>query len=350
MINHLVTDQNWQAQMNDLITDPKELLTLLELPDDLLSGAIAAGQTFGLRVPRAFVRRMQTGNPRDPLLLQVLPLHLELEHDARFSLDPLGEQAANATAGVLHKYKSRLLLTLTGACAIHCRYCFRRHFPYQDNLPRSEDWPRIQSYIQNNPDVHEVILSGGDPLSVSNRRFFDWLDRLESLDQLNTLRIHSRLPVVLPDRLDDALIERLASSRLKVVLVIHANHPNEIDSHTARVLQRCRESGMFLLNQTVLLKGINDQADVLTDLSYRLFDAGVLPYYLHVMDRVQGAAHFDLETTTAIALQYELMIRLPGYLVPKLVREVAGAAYKVPVDLATEQRMAKPPINKMGIA
>jgi EF-P beta-lysylation protein EpmB len=346
----LVTDQNWQAQMNDLITDPHELLQQLQLPTHLLDGAVAAGQSFGLRVPRAFVRKMQLGNPNDPLLLQVLPLHLELQHDARYSLDPLGEQAANATAGILHKYQSRLLLTLTGACAIHCRYCFRRHFPYQDNLPRSDDWPRMQTYIQAHPDVQEIILSGGDPLSLSNRRIFEWIDRLEALPQLQTLRIHSRLPVVIPDRMDDALLERLKNSRLHIVLVIHANHPAEIDAHTARVLQRCRESGMFLLNQTVLLKGINDQTDVLCQLSLRLFDAGVMPYYLHVMDQVQGAAHFDLAAEKAVEIHQALMVRLAGYLVPKLVREVAGAPHKVPVELAIEQRMAKQPTHKMGTA
>lgn len=340
MINHLLTDQNWQAQINDLITDPAELLQLLELPSELLAGALAAGQNFGLRVPRAFVSRMQKGNRHDPLLLQVLPLHVELAHDARYSLDPLGERAANATAGILHKYNSRLLLTLTGACAIHCRYCFRRHFPYQDNLPKTGDWPRIQAYIQQHPDVHEVILSGGDPLSLSNRRLFDCLQQLEQLPQINTLRIHSRLPVVLPARMDDELLERLSSSRLHIVLVIHANHPAEIDDQTARILQRCRNSGMIVLNQTVLLYGINDHADTLIALSRRLFAAGVLPYYLHLMDRVQGAAHFDLSEGNALAIYHQMMLQLPGYLLPRLVREIAGRRYKVPVSLQLSQELA----------
>ena len=338
MINHLVTDQNWQAQINDLITDPRELLQLLHLPEHLLDGALAGQQSFGLRVPRVFVERMQIGNPHDPLLLQVLPLHLELDTAAGYSLDPLGEAAANATAGILHKYHNRLLLTLTGACAIHCRYCFRRHFPYQDNLPKTEDWPRIRDYLLTHPDVNEVILSGGDPLSVSNRRLFYWLEQLESLPQLTTLRIHSRLPVVLPARMDDELLARLASSRLHVVLVIHSNHPNELDKNTTRVLQRCRESGMFLLNQTVLLKGINDNTDCLAALSHRLFDAGVLPYYLHLMDRVQGAAHFDVEESTALAIYQQLMRQLSGYLLPRLVREQAGWPFKVPVDLRLKEK------------
>lgn len=340
MINHLLTDQNWQAQINDLITDPRELLDVLQLPAHLLDGALVSQQSFGLRVPRAFVQRMQVGNPNDPLLLQVLPLHLELEQHAAYSLDPLGEAAANATSGILHKYHNRLLLTLTGACAIHCRYCFRRHFPYQDNLPKTEDWPRIRDYIQAHPDVNEVILSGGDPLSVSNRRLFYWLEQLEGLPQLTTLRIHSRLPIVLPARMDDELLQRLAASRLQVVLVVHSNHPNELDKNTIRVLQRCRESGMFLLNQTVLLKGINDNTDCLAMLSQRLFDAGVLPYYLHLMDRVQGAAHFDVDEQTALSVYHQLMLRLSGYLLPRLVREQAGWPFKVPVDLRLKEKSA----------
>ena len=340
MINHLLTDQNWQAQINDLITDPRELLQLLQLPEHLLTSALASAQQFGLRVPRAFVQRMQVGDLHDPLLLQVLPLHLELEQHAAYSLDPLGEAAANATAGILHKYQNRLLLTLTGACAIHCRYCFRRHFPYQDNLPKTEDWPRIRDYIQAHPDLNEIILSGGDPLSVSNRRLFYWLEQLESLPQLTTLRIHSRLPVVLPARMDDELLARLADSRLHIVLVIHSNHPNELDKNTTRVLQRCRESGMFLLNQTVLLKGINDNTDCLTALSHRLLDAGVLPYYLHLMDRVQGAAHFDVDESTALLIYQQLMVKLSGYLLPRLVREQAGWPFKVPVDLRLKKQSA----------
>ncbi len=343
MINHLLTDQNWQAQISDLITDPRELLQQLQLPEHLLDGTLAGQQAFGLRVPRAFVQRMQVGNATDPLLLQVLPLHVELAPHADYSLDPLGETAANTTAGILHKYQNRLLLTLTGACAIHCRYCFRRHFPYQDNLPKTEDWARIHDYIQAHPDLNEVILSGGDPLSVSNRRLFYWLEQLESLPQLNTLRIHSRLPVVLPARMDEELLARLADSRLHIVLVIHSNHPNELDKNTTRVLQRCRESGMFLLNQTVLLKGINDNADCLTALSHRLLDAGVLPYYLHLMDRVQGAAHFDVDESTALLIYRQLMVRLSGYLLPRLVREQAGWPFKVPVDLRLKEQSALSP-------
>ena len=210
MINYLHQEQNWQSQLSDLITDPLELLNLLELStEQLLSGAILASEQFKLRVPRAFVGKMRIGDPFDPLLLQVLPHHLELEEHPEFVTDPLGEEAANQMAGVLHKYQSRFLLTLTGACAIHCRYCFRRHFPYQENLPKNDDWLNIKQYIEDNPAINEIILSGGDPLTLSNRKIALWLERLESLPQLKILRIHSRVPVVIPNRIDDEFISIL---------------------------------------------------------------------------------------------------------------------------------------------
>ncbi|OFW70579.1 MAG: EF-P beta-lysylation protein EpmB, partial [Acinetobacter sp. RIFCSPHIGHO2_12_41_5] len=230
MTHYLYQEQNWQAQLSDLITDPLELLNILELsPEQLLSGALLASTQFKLRVPRAFVTRMQKGNPLDPLLLQVLPHHLELEEHPDFVTDPLGEEQANQQPGVLHKYKTRFLLTLTGACAVHCRYCFRRHFPYQENLPKSEDWINIQHYIQSQPDINEVILSGGDPLTLSNRKIKLWIERLESIPQLKFLRIHSRVPIVMTNRVDDELISILKNSRLRIILVVHSNHASELD-------------------------------------------------------------------------------------------------------------------------
>ncbi len=333
MINHLVTDQNWQNQLNELITDPAELLDLLQLPKNLLASAILASDSFGLRVPKAFVQRMKVGDAHDPLLLQVLPLHAELEEHAEFTLDPLGEKQANAVPGILHKYKKRLLLTLTGACAIHCRYCFRRHFPYQENLPKSNDWPNIKLYIESQPDINEVILSGGDPLSVSNRRLSEWLDRLETIPQLKTLRIHSRLPIVLPDRIDSELLDILRRSRLKTVMVVHSNHPAELDIQTQKALIRCKKSDIVMLNQTVLLRGINDNIHTLVELSERLFDSDVIPYYLHLLDKVKGASHFDIKEMDAVQLYRQLMHELPGYLLPKLVREISGEAHKVPINL-----------------
>lgn len=336
MINYLHQEQNWQSQLSDLITDPLELLNLLELStDQLLSGAILASEKFKLRVPRAFVGKMNAKDPLDPLLLQVLPHHLELEEHPEFVTDPLGEEAANQLPGVLHKYKSRFLLTLTGACAVHCRYCFRRHFPYQENLPKNEDWLNIKNYIESNPDINEVILSGGDPLTLSNRKLALWLERLSSLKQVKILRIHSRVPIVIPNRIDEELISLLKNSRLRIILVVHSNHASELDDFTCSKLLQLSEHHITVLNQAVLLKGVNDSAQTLTDLSYRLFEARVMPYYLHVLDKVKGAQHFDLIPFEIDAIYQDVLASLPGYLVPKLVREIAGEKNKTPLFGAT---------------
>ncbi|EOH6000738.1 EF-P beta-lysylation protein EpmB [Acinetobacter baumannii] len=336
MINYLHQEQNWQSQLSDLITDPLELLNLLELStDQLLSGAILASEKFKLRVPRAFVGKMNAKDPLDPLLLQVLPHHLELEEHPEFVTDPLGEEAANQLPGVLHKYKSRFLLTLTGACAVHCRYCFRRHFPYQENLPKNEDWLNIKNYIESNPDINEVILSGGDPLTLSNRKLALWLERLSSFKQVKILRIHSRVPIVIPNRIDEELISLLKNSRLRIILVVHSNHASELDDFTCSKLLQLSEHHITVLNQAVLLKGVNDSAQTLTDLSYRLFEARVMPYYLHVLDKVKGAQHFDLIPSEIDAIYQDVLASLPGYLVPKLVREIAGEKNKTPLFGAT---------------
>lgn len=332
MINYLFQEQNWQTQLRDLITDPAELLELLNLSAaDLLDGALLANQSFKLRVPRAFVAKMQRGNPLDPLLLQVLPHHLELQAHAEFTADPLAERNANPVAGVLHKYQSRFLLTLTGACAIHCRYCFRRHFPYNDNLPKSDDWANIKAYIEAHPHINEVILSGGDPLTLSNTKLALWVQRLESLSQLNTLRIHTRVPIVIPERLDDEFISLIKNSRLRSIVVVHCNHANELDDLTCSKLELLALHHVTVLNQTVMLKGVNDSAKVLSTLSQRLFQARVMPYYLHVLDKVAGAHHFDLTTSAVNSIYQDVLANLPGYLVPKLVREIAGENNKTPL-------------------
>ena len=332
MTQYLYQEANWQSQLSDLITDPKELLQILQLsPDQLLSGALLASQAFKLRVPRAFVSRMQPGNPLDPLLLQVLPHHLELEDHPGFVTDPLGEEQANQQPGVLHKYKSRFLLTLTGACAVHCRYCFRRHFPYQENLPKNEDWINIKQYLESQSDINEVILSGGDPLTLSNRKLKTWIERLESVSHLKFLRIHSRVPIVIPNRIDEELLSMLKNSRLRIILVVHSNHTSELDDLTCKQLNQLVQHQITVLNQAVLLKGVNDSAQVLIDLSYRLFDAGVMPYYLHVLDKVKGAHHFDLPAEHINEIYTEVLANLPGYLVPKLVREIAGEKNKTPL-------------------
>ncbi|MBJ9984898.1 EF-P beta-lysylation protein EpmB [Acinetobacter sp. S40] len=332
MINYLYQEQNWQKQLNDLIIDPLELLNVLQLSkEQLLSGAILASKDFKLRVPRAFVEKMQLGNPLDPLLLQILPHHLELMEHPEFVSDPLGEEAANQLPGVLHKYSSRFLLTLTGACAVHCRYCFRRHFPYQENLPKNEDWLNIKNYIESHPAIHEVILSGGDPLTLSNRKLQLWLERIESLPQIKILRIHSRVPIVIPNRVDEELISLLKNSRLRIIVVVHSNHASELDEYTCNKLAALSFEQITVLNQAVLLKGVNDNAQTLIDLSHRLFEARVMPYYLHVLDKVKGAQHFDVVSSKIDHIYQEVLANLPGYLVPKLVREIAGEKNKTPL-------------------
>lgn len=332
MINYLYQEQNWQSQLSNLITDPQELLELLQLsPEQLLSGAILASEQFKLRVPRAFVGKMTVGDPLDPLLLQVLPHHLELEDHPGFVTDPLDEESANHIPGVLHKYQSRFLLTLTGACAVHCRYCFRRHFPYQENLPKNEDWLNIQGYLQFQPQINEVILSGGDPLTLSNRKLAQWIQRLESIPHLKILRIHSRVPIVIPNRLDEELTSLLENSRLRIILVVHSNHAAELDDETCLQLSALSKRDILVLNQAVLLKGVNDSANSLVALSHRLFEARVMPYYLHVLDKVKGAHHFDLDQMRIDHIYKDVLASLPGYLVPKLVREIAGEQNKTPL-------------------
>ncbi|MBU3846885.1 MAG: EF-P beta-lysylation protein EpmB [Candidatus Acinetobacter avistercoris] len=332
MINYLYQEQNWQSQLSDLITDPLELLETLKLsPDQLLSGAILASEQFKLRVPRAFVGKMKVGDPLDPLLLQVLPHHLELEEHAGYVTDPLDEEAANHLPGVLHKYQSRFLLTLTGACAVHCRYCFRRHFPYQENLPKNDDWLNIKEYLNQQTKINEVILSGGDPLTLSNRKLALWIERLESIEHIKILRIHSRVPVVIPNRIDDELVSLLKNSRLRIILVIHSNHAAELDDFTCLKLSQLVEQNILVFNQAVLLKNVNDSAETLINLSHRLFEARILPYYLHVLDKVKGAHHFDLNSERIDQIYQDVLAGLPGYLVPKLVREIAGEKNKTPL-------------------
>lgn len=334
MINHLITQKNWQTQLSEAITSIDELLELLKL--ESLRSEVYIPEHFVLRVPRGFVAKMTVGDGDDPLLKQVLPNKQEQIAVTGYVADPLSENTHNPVKGLLHKYQSRVLLTITGACAIHCRYCFRQHFDYSANMPTADAKEHIINYISAHPEINEVILSGGDPLNVTNRRLFAWLDTLEAIPQLTTIRLHTRLPLVIPARLDEALLERLSQSRCQIVMVIHCNHANEIDALTAEYLQRARAAGVTLLNQAVLLKGINDSVTVQTALSQRLFAAGVLPYYLHVLDKVAGAAHFDSDEQAAIALYWSLLAVLPGYLVPKLVRELPNKPFKVPIDIYNE--------------
>lgn len=302
---------------------------MLRLDPALIEPARAAARQFGLRVPRGYIARMRRGDSADPLLRQVLPLGAERIAVDGFGIDPVGDLAAMAAPGVLQKYQGRVLLTTTGACAIHCRYCFRRHFPYADANPAANGWRAAIEYIEADASVREAILSGGDPLTLSDSKLAELIQALAALPHVERLRLHTRLPVVLPERITGDLCALLTRTRLSGVVVLHANHPNEIDAQVAAALARMRESGITLLNQSVLLRGVNDSAEVLCALSESLFRAGVLPYYLHLLDPVAGAAHFDVDAGTAKALWTRMRDRMPGYLVPKLVREDPGAPAKV---------------------
>jgi EF-P beta-lysylation protein EpmB len=284
-----------------------------------------------MRVPEGFVARMRRGDANDPLLLQVLPRVAELLDAPGFTRDAVGDLAARAAHGVLHKYAGRALLIATGSCAIHCRYCFRRHFPYAEQTAAANGWQAALAHVRGDASIHELILSGGDPLSLSTAKLAELGEELATIPHVRRLRIHTRLPIVLPERVDAEFSDWLARMRLQRVVVLHANHAREIDAAVAAACTRLRDAGAVLLNQSVLLRGVNASVEVLAELSESLFACGVLPYYLHQLDRVAGAAHFEVDDSTARALHAGLRDRLPGYLVPRLVREVAGAAGKLPV-------------------
>ena len=319
----------WQTALGEAVHDPAELLSLLNLSGEWLAPARAAARLFPLRVPRGFVARMRQGDPRDPLLRQVLPLGEECLVIPGFGADPVGDLAAMTVPGVLHKYQGRILLTATGACAVHCRYCFRRHFPYAEANPAIDQWQRAVEYIARDASITEVILSGGDPLSLSERRLLELVQRLQAIAHVKRLRFHTRLPIVLPERVNAEFLDWFGAIKLKIIVVVHVNHANEIDDSVRTALAQLQAAGATLLNQSVLLRGVNDRADALAPLSEALFATGVLPYYLHLLDKVQGAAHFEVELGVAQRLMTELQARLPGYLVPRLVREIPDAPGKV---------------------
>ncbi len=314
----------WQQLWREAVRDPRELLALLGLDPQALGVSEQAATQFALRVPRGFVARMRHGDAHDPLLRQVLPIDAELRRVPGFALDAVGDAAAKKADGVIQKYRGRALLVATGSCAVHCRYCFRRHFPYAEETAARDGWREAVAAIAADPDIDEVILSGGDPLSLATPKLVELTEALAAIPQLKRLRIHSRLPVVLPERVDAPLLAWLRALPWPVAFVIHANHANEFDASVDAALAQLRDSGAQLLNQAVLLRGVNDSVDALAALSERSFAAGVLPYYLHQLDRVEGVAHFEVDDATARALHQALAARLSGYLVPKLVREIAG--------------------------
>lgn len=325
------TSQRWQALWRDAVRDPRELLALLGL-EPLAMRLSGADAGFPLRVPRGFVARMRHGDPHDPLLRQVLPVLDEERIVPGFDLDAVGDGAARRGAGVIHKYAGRALLVATGSCAVHCRYCFRRHYPYAEDAAAAAGWRDAVRLIRADASIHEVILSGGDPLSLADHKLAELTDALRTIPHIRRLRIHTRLPIVLPERVDAGLLDWLRELPWPVAIVVHANHANEFDAAVDAAVSALRGTGAILLNQAVLLRGVNDSAEALAALCERGHAAGVLPYYLHQLDRVAGAAHFEVADEEALAMHASLAARLPGYLVPKLVREIAGEPGKTPLQ------------------
>ncbi|MGR5208279.1 EF-P beta-lysylation protein EpmB [Vibrio sp. PNB23_22_7] len=338
---HIITrkvasvEQNWLKQLANGISDPAKLLEILEIDPSPWQDGFAARKLFVQRVPQSFVERMEKGNPYDPLLRQVLPLSEEFEVHAGYSDDPLEEQD-NEIPGLLHKYRNRALMIVKGGCAVNCRYCFRRHFPYQENKSGKQVWAQCLEYMTKQPELNEVIFSGGDPLMAKDDEIHWLLEHIAQIPHIKRLRIHSRLPVVIPARITDELCQLLRASRLQIVLVTHINHANEINAEFAAQMAKLKQAGVTLLNQAVLLKDVNNSVEAQVALNEALFDAGILPYYLHVLDKVQGAAHYFVSDEEAKAIMRGVITRVSGYLVPKLAREIGGRPSKTPLDLHLE--------------
>ena len=324
--------KNWQKELANVVTCPKVLLEMVGLSSQVHENDIKARSLFPVRVPLPFIKKIRHGDANDPLLLQVMPRHQEFLTKSGFNKDPLLEQDNNQP-GLLHKYKSRVLVMFKTGCAVNCRYCFRRHFPYQENQLNKRSLIDALSYIKADKNINEVILSGGDPLMAKDDAISWFLDELEQIPQIKRMRIHSRLPVVIPARITEQLCERLAKSPLKVIFVNHINHANEIDSDFKNAMNMLKQANVLLLNQAVILKDVNDTVDAQINLSEALFDTDVMPYYLHLLDKVEGASHFDIDEAQAIKIMAELLEALPGFLVPKLVREIGGQKSKTPIDL-----------------
>jgi EF-P beta-lysylation protein EpmB len=320
---------SWQQAVKDAVRDPDELCRLLRLPAQYADQARAAARDFPLFVPRGYLARMRPGAIDDPLLRQVLPLEAELDEQPGFRADPVGDRAAIRSPGLVHKYRSRVLMVTTSACAVHCRYCFRRHFPYWEGPRSLDEWEPALQQIASDGSLREVIVSGGDPLMLSDAFLKELTARLARIGHLRRLRVHTRLPLMIPDRVTDALVALLRATRLTPFVVIHANHPRELDSGVAAALARFSDAGIPLLNQSVLLRGVNDDVETLAELCERLADLRVVPYYLHQLDRVAGAAHFEVSEARGRDLVAQLRARLSGYAVPRYVRETAGAASKL---------------------
>lgn len=320
--------KNWQQQLADAFNNLEDLCRYLDLTPGDLPISVPATAKFPLRVPLSFAACIEKGNPHDPLLRQVLPVNEELFAYPGFSNDPVGDLASTAQVGVLHKYHGRVLLINTGSCAINCRYCFRRNFPYADlQLSKQKQAAAIQ-FIQDDASIAEVILSGGDPLLLSDERLSQLIEQLNKIEHLQRIRIHTRLPIVLPARITEQLLHTLQLSAKQMVIVTHCNHANELSERAVAACTLLNNSGVTLFNQAVLLKGVNDNAQILCELSEQLFRHGIIPYYLHLLDKATGTGHFEVPENQALQLIQQVQAALPGYLVPKLVKEQAGGASK----------------------
>jgi EF-P beta-lysylation protein EpmB len=321
-------ERSWRDELRLAVRDAAQLVAALELPSDLVQPAREASQSFPVFAPWPFIRRMQKGDPYDPLLRQVLPLAEEQAEQPGFAADPVGDALAVQTPGLLQKYSSRALFVTTGACAIHCRYCFRRQYPYSESPRSPDDWQLAIERIAADPTIDEAILSGGDPLTLVDEQLEELAERLARVPHLTRLRVHTRLPIVIPQRVTGRLIDWLRGTRLAPIMVVHANHPNEIDDATAAALVRLVDAGIPVLNQAVLMRGVNDNAEALVGLSRRLVDLRAMPYYLHQLDRVRGAAHFEVPISRGVELIEAMRRALPGYAVPRYVQEIPGEPHK----------------------
>ncbi len=327
---------DWRRQLRASAISPDQLLQRLKLPARLLDEINTGHRLFALRVPEAFIRKMRIADPADPLLRQVLPLSAEALPAPDFIDDPVGDLSSRAAPGILHKYHGRVLLLVTGACAVNCRYCFRRNFPYSEQQLKPADWQHSLAYLRRNTDISEVIFSGGDPLLLSTARLAALTRDLSNIAHLRRLRIHTRLPVMIPDRVTPQLCAWLAELPWPVCMVLHINHPAEIDASLQQACRRLQDVGVNLLNQSVLLQGVNDNAEIQTVLSEKLYSVGVLQYYLHQLDPVTGARHFAVADQRALEIHRQMRAKLPGYLLPRLVREIPGKAAKTPLSEAMD--------------
>lgn len=318
----------WQQELREAVRDPAEVCELLQLPSRYLEAARQAAQKFSLFVTRSYLSRIEPGRVDDPLLRQVLPISAELDSAPGFVADPVGDGPATLQPGLIQKYSGRVLLVTTGACAIHCRYCFRREFPYAETPRGLTHWQPALEAIRGDRGIREVILSGGDPWTLVDDSLDALLTQLDQIPHIARIRIHTRLPIVLPSRVTEGLLAGLSGRRARLVCVLHANHAREIDESVASAVARLRASGCLLLNQAVLLRGVNDRLEDLTGLSERLLEVGVLPYYLHQLDRVVGASHFEVPAAQGRELVRQMTNLLPGYAVPKYVQEIPGGHAK----------------------